>query len=303
MAQLRNIVITLSLMLFFASCGEQSRQQKEYLSVADSLIDVNPDSVYRRLLADSVRFQSANENIRMRYLLLTQKALNKSKATFHSDSIIRTVVNYYADNGTANEQMLSRYILACAYVDLNEAPRALDCFYEALSCADTTAADCDYTTMNRIVGQMQWLFDKQGLPREEIDLKPLAEKLAWRAKDTLEALRQTEYLVGPYYLLNEYDSVLYYTSLANAQMKKYGYNKSAAAVYPTAIYILLKRKQYHEADSLIRIFENESDMFNNGEIYKGCEVYYYSKGMYYQGVNKLDSAELMYRKTIAYGFS
>jgi len=45
-------------------------------------------------------------------------------------------------------------------------------------------------------------------------------------------------------------------------------------------------------------YEQLSGFFQNGEIQEGKEIYYYDKGLYYMGVNMLDSAEIMFRKCL-----
>ena len=50
-------------------------------------------------------------------------------------------------------------------------------------------------------------------------------------------------------------------------------------------------------------FEKESGLFdNNGNITKGREAYYYTKGFYELGINNLEMAENYFRKAINHGF-
>lgn len=42
------------------------------------------------------------------------------------------------------------YILGRTYYCLGELPRALETYYEAADCADTTAADCDFAKLSRV---------------------------------------------------------------------------------------------------------------------------------------------------------
>ena len=65
------------------------------------------------------------------------------------------VVDYYDHHGTANERMRAYYLLGCVDRDLGEAPQALECYHDAVDCADTTAQDCDYKLLSRVYGQMR----------------------------------------------------------------------------------------------------------------------------------------------------
>ena len=42
------------------------------------------------------------------------------------------------------------YILGRTFYCLGELPRALETYYEAADCADTTASDCDFEKLSRI---------------------------------------------------------------------------------------------------------------------------------------------------------
>ncbi len=49
-------------------------------------------------------------------------------------------------------------------------------------------------------------------------------------------------------------------------------------------------------------FERYSGLFKNGEIKQERRQYEYSRGMYYEGVGQMDSAEYHYRKVLFYGY-
>ena len=61
----------------------------------------------------------------------------------------------------------------------------------------------------------------------------------------------------------------------------------------------IEKKDLKRADSLLKQYEAYSGFFDkDGEITPGRESYYYTKGLYYQGVQKLDSALYFYRKLL-----
>jgi hypothetical protein len=56
---------------------------------------------------------------------------------------------------------------------------------------------------------------------------------------------------------------------------------------------------YVNAKKSINIYESMSGLFNDsGHIVKGKELYYYEKGLYFLGVNILDTAEIYFRRTL-----
>ena len=60
-------------------------------------------------------------------------------------------------------RLLAHYLLGRAYHDHGEAPMALQCYQDALDCADTLSTDCDYPQLARVYGQMAQIFYEQGL--------------------------------------------------------------------------------------------------------------------------------------------
>ena len=78
-------------------------------------------------------------------------------------------VDFFDDHGTPNDRLLAHYLLGRAYHDHGEAPMALQCYQDAIDCADTLSTDCDYPQLARVYGQMAQIFYEQGLYREQLD--------------------------------------------------------------------------------------------------------------------------------------
>ena len=184
------VIFLLLIIMLLASCAG-NRKYDDLMKRADSIMNVNDDSakVAIRML-DGVKSQlpEFTKKQRMRYELLRHKAMNKACITFTSDSVMKEVVDYYDHHGSANERMLANYVLGCVYRDMHEAPMALEYYNKATEQADTTAADCDYGTLYRVYSQMGFLFSKQYLPYQELNAFGKAEKYAYLAKDTLNAI-------------------------------------------------------------------------------------------------------------------
>ena len=184
------VIFLLLIIMLLASCAG-NRKYDDLMQRVDSIMNVNDDSakVAIRML-DGVKPQlpEFSKSQKMRYELLRHKAMNKACITFTSDSVMKEVVDYYDHHGSANERMLANYVLGCVYRDMHEAPMALEYYNKATEQADTTAADCDYGTLYRVYSQMGFLFSKQYLPYQELNAFGKAEKYAYLAKDTLNAI-------------------------------------------------------------------------------------------------------------------
>ena len=159
----------------------------------------------------------------MRCLLLLAKAQNKVYATMPTDSIFEEVVAYYDRHGSSNDQVLAHYLHGCISRDLNDAPKALERFMEAVALADTTASDCDYATLYGVYGQMATLFFRQNLPREEIQALEKAKEYSLKAGNILNYIKCIELQVRPYYTLDDTAAIIRTTYQARDLYLKNGY--------------------------------------------------------------------------------
>lgn len=297
-----HLIILLCAILAFVACSER-REYREALSRAEAAMDDHPDSAL--LILDSLgqHEKDFGRHFRMQYLLHRLNAQNKTDVKFTSDSLAKELVDHFDSHGTTNEQVLAHYLLGRAYSDMEEAPAALQAYYDAIGCADTTKADCDFVTLKVLYAQMSRVFHQQNLPHDEI----------WALQHYIDCIRHTsneeEYLVAnsqlirPYYLLGEKDTVLQIINDTYQSLKRLGKDKRAASILPTAIYIHLEHNELSKAKEIMDVFEQESGLFDDsGNIAKGRESYYYTKGFYEVAVNRYDIAEFYFRKAIQYGY-
>lgn len=286
-----------------ALSGCNGRKMTNQLEAISQMADVNPDSALTALAKYESEKQEWSKGDRMHFELVRLKAENKSEVTFKSDSIIKEVVEYFKEKGNANEKMLAYYLLGRTYFDMEEAPEALQAYYDAISSADTTSTSCDYSTLTVVYGQMSRIFHQQNLPHDEIwALKHYIEYIR-RYESKKDYLIAKEQLIRPLYLLNEKDSVLQIINDTYSALKQMGEHQEAADAIAVSTYIYLERGELDEAKHAMDIFEKESGLFDKyGNITEGREHYYYTKGFYELAVNRLDSAEYNFRKAIKYGY-
>ncbi len=185
---------------------------------------------------------------------------------------------------------------------MGELPRALETYYEAADCADTTAADCDFAKLSRIHAQSAAVFNLQVQPRSQLKELRLAQYYAKRGEDTLIAIECYAQQADAYDFLHCYDSVIVIREHAAQLFNNCGRKDRAAQTLGSAIIALLKKKDIIKAKHFIDEFELTSTLVDkDGNIEKGREIYYYTKGMYYIAINRIDSAEFMFRKELADG--
>ena len=285
------VIYLLLILLLLASCAG-NRKYDDLMQRADSIMNVNDDSAtvaFRMLDGIKPQLPEFSQSQKMRYELLRHKAMNKACITFTSDSVMKEVVDYYDHHGSANERMLANYVLGCVYRDMHEAPMALEYYNKATEQADTTAADCDYGTLYRVYSQMGFLFSKQYLPYQLLDAFGKAEKYAYLAKDTLNAIINYQNRENAYSYLGNKDSVIAINLHAATMFKQIGNNYAAAIAFGC------NYNYYVEKEDTLNALKTFKAYFSTG--YEGNSEYEDSKayvlcqkGTYYMFTAQLDSA-------------
>ena len=224
---------------------------------------------------------------------------NRAYETFTSDSLAERLVQYFDRHGTPNERMRSHYILGCVYRDLGEAPAAINAYHDAADCADTTATDCDFHTLNRVYSQMADVFYQQNLMEDYIKACNKAINYAWGDRDTLQVFNVEAHIITAYNRLKQYDKVIAaFEDVYEKLLQMYGI-KTAARYCILPLNALIETGNADKAKYYIDILETESGYFDKeGIVEKGREVCYYYIGMYYLLLQQTDSAEYYFRKEL-----
>lgn len=293
----KRIMNRLSLLFFLIlfsmllSCtGNKAYDQQ--LSKADSIMDIADDSAQiaiKMLDALKPEWSKFTKAQRMRYDLLYHKAMNKAYIDFTSDSTMLAVVDYYEHHGTANDKMLAYYILGCVYRDMHEAPMALEYYNKATEQADTTAQDCDYATLCRVYSQMGVLFSKQYLPYQELFSFEKATHYAYKAHDTLNAIRYYYNKTGAYTYLDNEDSAIIVNTRAAELFRKHGYDRAADIAFGCNYVYYLKRNNIDKAKKAFEAY-NRVNFAGNQNYEDSYAFLLYEKGLFFLQTNQLDSA-------------
>lgn len=282
------ILILLSMLL---SCTGNKAYDHQ-LSKADSIMDIADDSAQiaiKMLDALKPEWSKFTKAQRMRYDLLYHKAMNKAYIDFTSDSTMLAVVDYYEHHGTANDKMLAYYILGCVYRDMHEAPMALEYYNKATEQADTAAQDCDYATLCRVYSQMGVLFSKQYLPYQELFSFEKATHYAYKAHDTLNAIRYYYNKTGAYTYLDNEDSAIIVNTKAAELFRKHGYDRDADIAFGCNYVYYLKRNNIDKAKKAFEAY-NRVNFAGNQNYEDSYAFLLYEKGLFFLQTNQLDSA-------------
>lgn len=275
----------------FITCSGDKRYDKLMMQ-ADSIMELGDDSAMtaiRMLNGIKPQIENLTKSQKMRYELLYYKASNKADITFTSDSVMKEIVAYYDHYGTANEKMLANYILGCVYRDMREAPLALEYYHKAIELADTTAVDCNYGTLCRIYSQMGFLFDKQYLPYQVLEAFSKAEKYAYLAKDTLNAIINYQHRGNAYEYLGKIDSVIAINLHAAKMFKQIGDNYDSSIAYGCNYRFYLEKGDLEKAQKAYGVYS--AIKYDGNTNYEDSKAFIlYEKGLYYLNMLQFDSA-------------
>ena len=280
-------------LLSVVSCGQQAADRE--IAVADSLSEAAPQRAMT--LIDSLEGESAmNKSRHMKLLLLKAKVRNKLAMPMSTDSL-KYIADYFDKHGDSNERMLAYYIIGCVYQRSQDAPMALQYFHEAAAKADTTDSSCDFLTLHRIHAWSAEIFKSQFAFSDAFHENSLAFKYAMKAKDTLNAIITYEKKSNIYNALGISDSAIFIRKKLYGLYSKYGYEKEAVRSLGLLINYGVENKELSDVKHYINLYEHKSGNFNDkGDIKKGVEIYYVTKGRYLAEINELDSAEYYFRK-------
>ena len=239
----------------------------------------------------------------MRQTIACADSMNKAYVPMDSlAERLQAAADYYDRFGTANEQVRAHYLLGCVYRDRGEAPEALQHYHDATDRADTTATDCDFSLLARVHGQMAELFNLQNMYKQALKEDRLAEKLSWKANDTLAAIAFIESQCADYdeSTVEGADSILCLSKRAHRLYMALGEEQKANVASAPAINIYLSRGYYDKAKELIDKFEYQSEFSDSllGRI-PSYDVFYYNKGLYFLSIRQYDSASYYFRKEMS----
>ena len=286
---MKNLLHTIILILLTNLSACQPPSYPHTMQQAESLMNTRPDSALYLLqgMADCV--STLPEEAQMYYHLLTIQAKDKQYITHTSDSLINRIVQFYEDYGDKDRLMMAYYYQGSVYRDMNDAPRALKAFQQAMD-----QKTSNYTLQTKVCSQMGYLFMHQGLYDEAIQVNRKAIELyILKGKHNNISFFQRD-IARMYDVKNMPDSALHYyqnachTALADGDsVRYYGVLGELGGFY----YDMGKTD---EALQILKQVEFSSYIHNKSHIYS-------TLGNLYNYLQKWDSAYYYKEKVLEVG--
>lgn len=280
------------------ACADHHRVASRLVEL-DSLVDACPNSALAIL--DTLGNEGFDEFNHMYLELLRGKAMNKAYVKFTSDSAMLEVARYFDRHGDANQRMLAHYVLGCAYRDMGNAPRALECYQDAADIADTTSADCDHSTLMRVHGQMNELFMRLRMEKDALRESEIAQRLCWQMGDTLSALIFEEAICNHLYNTKQYEACIQKAFHLHQQYTEHGFLDEADAVYVFCVKSYLELQDYEKAKLYLDRFAKCRYFLTDPRKIKGGKgILYIYKAQYHLRVQNADSAAHYFQMALPY---
>ena len=144
---------------------------------------------------------------------------------------------------------------------------------------------------------MGFLFSKQYLPYQLLDAFGKAEKYAYMAKDTLNAIVNYQNRGDAYYEFGKKDIVLAINMHAAKMFKKYGYDYAATITRACNYELFLEKKDTLKAKEAFRAYL--STRYEGNSNYEDAKAYIlYQRGRYYMLMEQLDSAYCCFQQSL-----
>ena len=212
----------------------------------------------------------------MNYHLLMAKVQEKRNKKHTTDSILKTVAQYFEEHGPFEQQLESYYLLGCTYRDMNETTKAMDYFQNILDISE----DDSYIELHESTHfQLGNIYASYMLKYEALEAYQKAYHYSQIRKDSISSAKYLKKIGDSFIALNQPDSVLYYYDLSYAISPDTIRNKIMDRKKAN-LYIQLK--DYEKAKQIL--IQNESE--------------YKEWGNYYHATNQKDSASIYYTYAI-----
>lgn len=285
---------TISCLLFivllatFFSC--RPKPMPALLLAADSLASANPDSALTLLARLEDSLHQAPEPVRMYYNLLTVKAQDKAYILHTSDSLIRTVVDYYERKNNHTYLPEAYYYAGRVYRDLNDSPQALEYFQKA---AEVAEGGTDYNLKIRIYSQMGALYIDQDIYNKAQEALKNSQRNSILAGDSTTLVFILRDIGRTFAGLHNADSCIYYYESALELAKQIHHKRQINAIRLELSDIFMQLEEYTRAKQLLTASQKISGV--------NPAPFYSALANYYEKTGNPDSAQYYYMYMLATG--
>ena len=288
-------ISSLILLTCFSACKRSAYPLA--MQQAEALMETHPDSALYLLEGMADTLAMLPDEARMYWHLLTIQAKDKQYITHTDDSLINRIVEFYEDDGNDERLMLAYFYQGSTYRDMNDAPRALKAFQQAV---DLNVPNLDL--LAKTYNQMGTLFMYQGLHDEVIRVNRKAIELYLSQGKRNKISYAQRDIARMYSAKKMADSALYYykeacnTALMDGDSIRYYGIWGELGGYYYEIGKIDEAKQILKQTELSTYIRNKSHIYSIlGNLYHHAQnwdsaYYYKTKVLKVGNINKLYSS-------------
>lgn len=283
--------LILTALTLLAGCIE-SRHSGTMLENVEMRLETYPDSaklILSQLDSQKRRMDRKPEAERMDFELSYAYAMNKAYRNFTDDRGLNKVTSYYEKNGTAYEKMMSQYLSACVYRDLDNWSKVMEHTLRAIEQYDSTDSRRHYRLLYKIYGLKSDAEYEVNLASAQIMSIDKAVYYAHKAGDPINALRILSHKGLAYSLRGDFDSVIVHNTRCAQEFRKIGAYDDANITEGATMDAFLNKKDFKRLKKAIDIFSHTTKVTGGTEGQKN-NVFYYYKAEYYRNTGLMDSA-------------
>lgn len=281
-------LLFLSVLFAGLSCQRAEKSYPPAMQRAISLLSARPDSALYYLSQLDSQMADEPEETRMYHRLLTLAAEDKLYVPHTSDSLIREIVRYYEGYGDSDKLMMAYYYQGSVWRDMNDAPRAIDCYHRALEAGRHTRCS---DLLISIYSQLGTLLAYQGVYDESLRATRTALALCRQYRDTLSS---------PFFLRNigriwdirrNKDSVYHYY---NAALQQARYNQDSVMIEAVLLELGAISLSFNEVDTAKMLLEKVKHRNDRKRFFHGI------LGRIYSREGQRDSARAYFNRALPY---
>lgn len=267
--------ITVILIITSVACHSESKYADD-LKQIEPLVEESPQLALEKLQKLCLHINDAPISEQMKYTLLRIKAEDKLFVLQESDSTMLAIVDYYESHGTDEDLLQAYYLMAAAYRDMHDSPKAIEYYMKAAELGDKHSELKDHPILARSYGLLATLLTEQGNMEEALS----ASKKAFlhSSPDDHDAAHE---LAEHYLTAGKRDSALIYFDLARQNCLKNEKNtRWVLELFGSQLGIFIKTNDQLRIADCLNIVKQYPDSLYPISALSGLALYYNSREQY-----------------------
>ena len=282
------IYISLLFLASFTACGRHTVYPSA-MQQAEELMNTRPDSALTLLEAMVDTLAMLPEETRMYHQLLTIQAKDKLYITHTSDSLINRIVAFYEAYGNSDRLMMAYFYQGSTYRDMNDAPRALKAFHQAIDAGKNTE---NLTLLGQTYGQMGSLLAKHELYDDAMEAHKQSLYIYEKQKEHSRTPLVMRNIARIYDIKEINDSAILFYNQALLMSTKKGNTKSSNNIISELGCLYYEVGEKTKAKQMLSQLQGHPSTICNALLYLG---------IIHKEENRTDSAIHFLNQVLAYG--